>query len=298
MHEYDIALKSVLRRLTGSVLRELTGFSVARWHNVELPVVQNRRADMLGETADGTLVHIELQSTNQAGMALRMLEYATAIHRQFHRFPEQIVLYVGGAPLRMAKRITGPELIFTCRMTDIRSLDGEALIASSRVEDNVIAVLARLGNEREAVRRILKSIARSGQRRRATAMRELMLLAGLRDLGPVIEREAKQMPILNDIMDHPVLGRERKRGILIGFEQGIEKGLEKGLEQGLEQGLERGLEKGREEGERQIVLRQIAKRFGAVPPAAKKRIAAMSAPKLERIALRLLDARSLDELLA
>ena len=101
------------------------------------------------------------------------------------------------------------------------------------------------------------------------------------------------MPILNDIMDHPVLGRERKRGILIGREQGLELGLERGLEQGLEQGLE----KGREEGERQIILRLIAKRFGEVPPAAKKRIAAMSATKLERFALRLLDARSLNELL-
>ena len=83
MHEYDIALKCVLRRLTGRALRELTGFAVARWHNAELPAVQSRRADMLGETANGTLVHIELQSTNQSGMALRMLEYAAAIHRQF-----------------------------------------------------------------------------------------------------------------------------------------------------------------------------------------------------------------------
>src|SRR5665213_114659 len=138
MHEYDITLKSVLRRLTGSVLRDLTGFKVTRWHNVELAAVQNRRADMLGETADGTLVHVELQSTNQVGMALRMLEYAAAIHRQYRRFPEQIVLYVGEPPLRMNSHLTGPRLDFVCRMVDIRTLDGEALIASSRVEDNVI----------------------------------------------------------------------------------------------------------------------------------------------------------------
>src|ERR1700735_5567838 len=124
MHEYDIALKSVLRRLSGSTLRELTGFTVARWHNTELPEVQNRRLDMLGETGDGTLVHIELQSTNQGGMALRMLEYAAAIHRQFGRFPQQVVLYVGEAPLRMKNRIAGPHLEFVCRMVDIRSLDG------------------------------------------------------------------------------------------------------------------------------------------------------------------------------
>src|SRR6185437_2284940 len=53
MHEYDVTLKSVLQRSSGTVLRRLTGLSVKRWHNVELPAVQNRRVDMLGETANG-----------------------------------------------------------------------------------------------------------------------------------------------------------------------------------------------------------------------------------------------------
>ncbi len=101
MHEYDIALKSILMRLPGSVLEELTGFAITRWHNAELPQVRNPRVDLLGETADGRLVHIELQKTNDPCMALRMAEYAWAIYKQFGRFPEQIVLYVGEAPMRM-----------------------------------------------------------------------------------------------------------------------------------------------------------------------------------------------------
>ncbi len=72
MHEYDITLKSVLRRLSGSVLSELTGFAISHWHNVALPEVRSYRVDMLGETADGTLVHIELQSTNDPNMSFRM----------------------------------------------------------------------------------------------------------------------------------------------------------------------------------------------------------------------------------
>ncbi len=277
MHEYDITLKSVLRRLTGSVLLELTGFRVTRWHNVELPEVRSGRADMLGETADGTLVHIELQSTNESGMALRMLEYATAICSQFGRFPEQVVLYVGRAPLRMRDRIAGPKLEFTCKIMDIRELDAEPLIASNVLEDNVVAVLAKLKNQGDAVRRILLRIGVSEPERRALALKELIQLAALRELEPIIRREAKQMPILDDIMDNKVLGPERRKGIEIGREEGLEQG--------------------RQEGERKIVLRQIAKRFGPVPAAARKRIDALSASKLERIALRLLDAGSLDELL-
>jgi hypothetical protein len=186
MHEYDITLKGVLRRLTGSVLREITGFKVSGWHNAELPEVRNLRADMLGETSGGSLIHIELQSANQSGMALRMLEYATAIQRQFGRFPHQVVLYVGGAPLRMSGKIAGPRLEFSCRMVDIRELDGEALIASDRVEDNVIAVLTKLRDERGAVKRILLGIAAGDPAKRATALTELMYLAGLRKLEPAI----------------------------------------------------------------------------------------------------------------
>jgi len=81
------------------------------------------------------------------------------------------------------------------------------------------------------------------------------------------------MPILDDIMNHPALGRERKLGIAMGHEQGFE------------------------DGERKIVLRMIAKRFGPLPAAARKRIEALPASKLERIAIRLLDAGSLDDLL-
>ncbi len=285
MHEYDTALKSVLRRVKGSALRELTGLSVVRWHNTDLPAVQNRRADMLGETADGTLLHIELQSTNEAGMALRMLEYAAAIYRRFGRFPQQMVLYVGEKKLRMRGDLKGPHLDFQCRIADIRELNGDRLIGTGRVEDNVLAVLARLGDSDTAIRRILRRIAGCGPERRADAFRELMLLAGLRHLGPVITREANEMPILNDIMDHEVFGPK------------IREGMEKGLQKGLQKGLEKGLTKGRREGERTIVLRQIAQRFGSVPPATLKRIEALPSSKLERLAVRLLDATSLDDLL-
>jgi len=127
------------------------------------------------------------------------------------------------------------------------------------------------------VKRILAGIEGCEPQRRMETLAELMLLSGLRSLGPPIEREAKQMPLLNDIMDHPVLGRERKRGIKLGLEQGREEG--------------------REEGERQLLLRMMDKRFGPVTASVKKRILALSVPKIERIALRLLDARSLDDLL-
>jgi hypothetical protein len=88
----------------------------------------------------------------------------------------------------------------------------------------------------------------------------------------------EQMPILDDIMDHDVLGPERRRGIALGRAEGLAEGLAKG--------------------ERRVVLRQIGKRFGPVPEWAKQRVEALSASDLEQVELRILDAPSLEDLLS
>src|SRR5882757_4956635 len=105
MHEYDIAFKTLLMRPGGSILSTITGFCIERWHNVELPEVRNLHVDLLGETASGALVHIELQSANDRTMVWRMAEYAFLINRRFGRWPAQFVLYVGEPRLRMPARL-------------------------------------------------------------------------------------------------------------------------------------------------------------------------------------------------
>jgi hypothetical protein len=43
-------------------MRELAGVPILNWWNAELPKIQNLRVDLLGESPDGCLVHLELQS--------------------------------------------------------------------------------------------------------------------------------------------------------------------------------------------------------------------------------------------
>jgi hypothetical protein len=62
MQEYDVALKLLLKGSASLTMRELTGTAVAKWLDVELPKVQNLRLDLLGETVDGGLIHLELQA--------------------------------------------------------------------------------------------------------------------------------------------------------------------------------------------------------------------------------------------
>ena len=270
MHEYDVALKNILTRPGSLVLAQLTGAFSLKWLNVEAPKVSNRRVDLLGELPDGNLVHIELQARNEKDFPLRMAEYLFGIGRQYGRLPRQVALYVGEAPLRMKDRVEGPDVSVRFHLVDIRDLDGEQLLASANLGDNVLAILTRLGERPKAVRRILERIAAGEPEERDRALAELFILAMLRKFTGELKREVEKMPILLDIMDDEVFGPL----------------------------IRKGLAQGRVEGQVEMLLSQIEKRFGRVPPAVGQRIGALKPAQLKRAGLRLLDAQRIEDLFA
>ena len=80
-----------------------------------------------------------------------------------------------------------------------------------------------------------------------------------------------------------------------GIEKGLEQGIEKGREQGLKQGIRRGREQGRTQERRNLLLRVLDHRFGAIPAPLAARVAAARRTELERWFDRALDAASLDD---
>jgi hypothetical protein len=225
--------------------------------------------DLLGETVDGGLVHLELQSSNDAAMPCRMIEYCLGVRRLFGQFPRQILLYVGEAPMRMESELHGPDLSFQYRLIDIRTLNGDRLLESADVGDNVIAILAQLRDDKEAVHKIVGRIAGLTTAEKETALAQLTILAGLRHLARTVEQETRKMPIDLDIRDHETLGP-----MFIEAEQ-----------------------KGRQEGELAVLRRQIEKRFGVLPRWASDKLAALPASELEDLSERVLDAKNVEELL-
>lgn len=151
----------------------------------------------------------------------------------------------------------------------MRDLDGDMLLESADPGDNVLAVLGRLRDSKAAVAEIVRRVAGLDASRRDVAAGQLMILAGLRGLEETVEKEIRKMPILEDIMEHKVLGREFRRGEA----------------------------KGKAEGELLILRRQMVKLFGVLPDWAEKSLNGYSAAELESLGERLLDARSLEELL-
>ena len=273
MFEYDVALKLLLQQSAAVALDQITGGGIARWLNVEFPEIRETRADLFGETENGELVHVELQSSHDANMAVRMIEYAASVYRMYRRIPRQVLIYVGDAPLRMPNELNGEGLSFRFRLLDARELDGERLLNSDQIGDNIIAILTRLPDHKAAVAQILGKIASLDVAAREVALRQLLLLSGLRQMEENIEEEARKMPVLNDLLDNKVLGREFK------------KGLEEGRQEGLHQG------------ELTVLRRQIERRFGQIPSWADERLRNKSVAELESLSVRVLDAKTIEELL-
>jgi hypothetical protein len=153
---------------------------------------------------------------------------------------------------------------------DIRDLNGEKLLASTNVGDCLLALLTGLGEQPKVVRRILERIAAGRLGERDSSLAELFIIAGLRRMEAEARREARKMPVLNDIMDNEVFGPV----------------------------LRKGLRRGRVEGQVEILLSLIQKRFGRIPPAVGERIAALKPAQLKRVGLRLLDAQRIEDLFA
>jgi len=97
--------------------------------------------------------------------------------------PRQVLVYVGEAPMRMDSELRGDDVSFRYRAVDIRELDGERLLASGEVGDNVIAILARLPDQQEGIRRIVGRIAGLEPDERAAALSELLIGCWLEAFG-------------------------------------------------------------------------------------------------------------------
>jgi|SRR5580658_3977625 hypothetical protein len=284
MQAYDVALKLLLQRSAKLTMGELTGTAVETWLDVELPKVQNLRLDLLGRTAGGGLVHLELQSSNDGAMPFRMLDYCLGVQRLFEQFPRQVLLYVGEAPMRMEHELRGPDLFFQYRLIDIRTLNGDRLLESRHVGDNIIAILAQLRDPEEAIHRIMERIAGLAADRE-TALAQLTILAGLRHLSEAVEQERRKMPIDLDIREHEVLGPMIIEAELQAELKGERKGELKGEL------------KGERKGELTVLRRLIEKRFGAIPSWAAEQLDRRSTAELEELSVRVLDAPSIEDLM-
>lgn len=264
---YDTTLKTLFQAPPQQLLHLLVGGEAREMLTVEYPSVRMRRPDLVVRLTDGRVYHLELQSDNDAAMPWRMLEYYGLLYQRYGRQPLQHVLYVGEPPMTLVAQIAHTALSFRYEAIDVRTLDGQPLLRSPVLEDNILALLCRGGATRATVQHILARIATLSGVARTEALTIVLILAGLRHLQPLVREETQQMALTIDIENNPFL-----RDV-----------------------FEEGRQEGQIEGERALVHRLLERRFGELPAWAEQHIAVADVATLEQWGLRLLDATSLEE---
>lgn len=280
------------------VARELdfdTAELLDKEHFTDLPTGKRRELDLVVKvhTRDGTpeliLVHVEVQRRRTAGMSERMWEYYSML-RLRHRvpvFPVVVYLSPGAGGLRQE---TVEDLLFgrvvhrfSYAVVGLPDLPAERFLETPSALGPALSALMRSSGltRVEHKLRALKRLARSD----VDEARQSLLV---HVVGTYLRLSASEESALERVMSHP--SHEEAREMVNIYEQ---RALKKGIQQGIEQGVAEGLL----QGQRRVLVNLLARRFGPVPPEIIARIEAITdSERLDELATRVLDARSLEDM--
>lgn len=268
-HTFDVTFKYLFRQSRGVLSHMLFG-EVADWPNVEIPEVRNPRADLLARSVDGSLKQVEIQTSNDRGIAFRMLDYYVGLRRLYGEHVQQTLLYVGREPLRMEGWFESPSTRHEFAILNLRELDGTALLESEDWADNEWALLTKTDPEK-VIRVVFDKLKMLSGDEQEKAASTFAILGGIIGMEELLERRFQSEMI--DLMENKILGPAIRRG------------------------LEQGLEQGRSQGRAELLKELLEARFGGLPPWVDAKIAGASPEALKQWALRFQQAESLEALL-
>lgn len=280
-----------------------TGQFSETFHSVEL------EADSMIETLrDGEreLVQVEFQSSYDALMPQRMIEYSLMGFRR-HQCPvRSYVLYLrkSGKPPRspLIRKYNDGQRFLWFRYTVIQvwKMEYRKWLDQDRKGLFPLVPLMKGGARREVVEEIIERIRYSdGTIKNSRELLELTgLFAGLAFTKPSDKEWSKgRFAMLKDVF---------KNNFMYDFfvEQAKEQLLEQGREQGLEQGREQGLEQGREQMRKQLLrtycenlMSVFRERYPDLLMLAQKKLANVEQPEiLEQLLFKMALARSEGEI--
>ena len=103
----DILLRDAIQKIPEKFIQLLTGMKGVQILDNAFPSIKERKADLVVELEDSSILHLELQTHPDKNMPLRMLEYRVLLMQRYpNREIRQMVLYVGEGVPRMESSIT------------------------------------------------------------------------------------------------------------------------------------------------------------------------------------------------
>jgi len=257
---------------------------------------------------------LEFQSRSDQYMALRVLSYAALLWQQLVRerrlaadgkLPPLLPLVVYNGDARWAAPVVLHELVGLAPASslwpwqpDVRYylIDAGAFSeADLAMREGLPALWFRLEGAADTRQLVVVSdallawLARHPGFAGCRAVFAELLGAMVAPLGPGIRVPEDLLEVRN------MLAARAEQWVRQWKEEGLQAGRQEGLEQGLQQGLQQGLREGQQKGEAALLLRQMQRRFGALPDWLTPLVLAADFATLEDWGLRILDAARLED---
>ena len=221
---YDRTLRELFQTVPKTLIKLVVGQDIKEILDISFPKVKERRVDLLARLEDNTLFHLEIQSTDDKDMPIRMLNYAVLIYQLYKEFPKQLVLYVGDRDIEIKNSINDKNIRYSYETKSIKEFDCSSLIESDDISDNIIAVLCDIKDIDKLFEKLKAKLSNLDNKRREDYLRKLFYLLRLR---PNISQKLKEKNKEELPMPFTI---EKERDPL--YKEGIEKGIEKGKKEG------------------------------------------------------------------
>lgn len=281
---FDVSLKVLFVRQGSGIVRQMVfGGNVAEFLATEQPQLSNRRTDLVARNEDGSLHHVEFQTSNEAGFPLRMLEYYAYLAKAHKQHVVQTVLYLSREPMTLEDSYSSPSLMYRFTIINLRELDARPLLASPDWADNLMALFAD-GDLPAALEVVIARIATLSGEERDFAAGTLLILSGIIGMEETIRTRLQEVGMI-DLMQNTVIGPM------------ILKSREDGREVGRAEGRAEGREVGREEGKLELFTNLLIAKFGPLPQWAQQRLAAAPPGDLDLWSRRLVHQARLEDTL-
>ncbi|MDW8093809.1 MAG: hypothetical protein RMI63_02150 [Caldimicrobium sp.] len=216
---FDRTLREVLQRLPLKIIQILFGSKVSEVLESTFPTTKERKADFVGRLENGTLIHLEIQSTYDPTLPLRLIELYLRIYERYGAYPLQVLLWVGDKKCPYRTRYRLGRLQHRVKVVELRKISCRELLESEVEEDQLLAILCK--RERDFWDRLRERVERLEEGRRRDFLMKLLVLARLRkDAYNEVVRlyeEVTKMPL--------VIDKSRDPFYLEGIQQGLQQGL-------------------------------------------------------------------------
>ncbi|UFP93485.1 Rpn family recombination-promoting nuclease/putative transposase [Gloeobacter morelensis] len=242
------------------------------------------------------LVHIENQSSCEAGFDFRMYRYFARLYEKFRLPVYPIVVYSFNEPLRAAPNIHRVEfpgftvLEFHYRVLQLNRLNWrDYLRQENPVAGALMAKMRIAPGERPRVKleclRLLATLRLDPAR--------MKMISGFVDIYLKLSAEEERL----FAMELATIGPGDREGVVEIVTSWMEEGIARGREEGIARGREEGLIQGKQEEALILVQRLLNRRLGQLDTEILERVRTLSVAELEALSEALLDFHELAALI-